>query len=148
MNYLKTFVLILTVNAMLLYITSCNKDKKQTPTTQITYINRVAQDSAYRVGKWVSCRDSIGNPWGSVQDTLWFVNDTLVGYSSGGTSYWYGPYFFWNNNYFVFTDPGITSQTVHGTYKELCYTNNDTFQIVWGTAQAYPRPFNYVKVKE
>ena len=146
MSSLKIILPAFAIFVFSLYISSCSKDHKEGP-AQITYVNRVAQDSIYRLGKWVSCRDSIGNPWGSVQDTLWFVSDTLVGYSSGGTPYWFGSYSFWLNGYFVFTDPGITSQTVHGTFKDLCYTHNDTFQIVWGTAQAYPKPINYVKMK-
>lgn len=40
------------------------------------------------------------------------------------------------------------SLTVRDTLKLQCYTDNDTFQIIWGTNQAYPQPFNYVKVKE
>jgi hypothetical protein len=143
----KTVLTGVTLIIAIICIEACNKDKTS-QTQQVTYLNRVLQDSAYRLGKWVSINDSAVIPYGSVEDTIWFVSDSIAGYSGNGQPYQFGKYHFWLYGYIDFELPGIWYAATPQTIQEQCYTHGDTFQIVWGTNTADPRYENYVKVPQ
>ncbi len=142
---------ILLVNTIIIgfLITSCTKDKAEVKTDDtgatINHVvehgfrNRVSQDPLYRNGKWVSARNPATSPYGTLQDTLWFVDDTLSGYSNHGLPYEYRKFRF-ETYYITFYISG------HDSIRLQCYTFNDTFQIIWGSTQ-FPNPFNYIKLQ-
>ncbi len=80
----------------LFFIISC---KKNFPTKiNIQYEDRVAQDTNYRKGKWYSTMPWTNQAINPDLDTIWFINDSLAGWTGQGGN----PYVFWKT---YFPDP-------------------------------------------
>lgn len=129
----------------LLVAVACKKEKPTKPTYLLTpdppprktqcEISRFSCDSILRKGKWVEYPDKgIG---GVVEDTLYFVNDTLMGFTSGDfpinnpyryTKYWFSGHYIYYYSWWI-----PNSDPTKPTY--IFTTYNDTtkiFYIHWG----------------
>jgi len=103
-------------------------------------INPVACDFEFREGKWLEIQDSIDAIY-YIPDTIWFIEDSLIGWAFGGDPYRILTGYFQFNQ--IYTQPWnsggqgpVSSTGVYTTY-------NDTtgyFRIHWFSQT---NPFNY-----
>jgi hypothetical protein len=77
MRPIKCSIILLTA-AFLLLVFSCHKNNTPKP---VQYLDRVAQDTAYRFGKWYSVTPWTNQYYSPYLDTIWFINDTLAGWT-------------------------------------------------------------------
>jgi hypothetical protein len=144
MNHIKSNALLAIV-CFLMFIFSCQKNRKVTP--EKTYTNRVLQDSTYRVGKWISLKDSVTQQ-NFVPDTLWFLSSSSCYYCFGGQPcqswHYYFDTVFYNINFIA---PDAIYPSRLDTVQWQCYTTNDTFQILWFSATSSQKLVNYVKLR-
>ncbi len=88
MNLIKSIVSFLLAFIFLSQIVSCGRKESSPVPTPL--IDSVAQDPSFRMGKWYSVSNGAGfnfttNP---LLDTIWFINDTLAGWTNtGGNPY-------------------------------------------------------------
>ena len=147
---IKYFICGLFGTIFLLNIIACGKKNPELVT--IHYIDRVAQDSSFRLGKWCSVSDGAGFHFTSnpLLDTIWFVGDSLAGWSNWGVSpYLFRPTYFSGPDSIVYVtpDPFITG-TLDTSYHECGMTQTgDTFIIFWVTSNYQVFGEHYVKLK-
>jgi hypothetical protein len=117
----------------LLHIVSCGKQGGYTS----AYVDKVAQDPSYRMGKWYSVTDSGSIPGynhNTRLDTIWFISDSLAGWSGfGGNPYVYWPTYFAGpyNIVYVASNPLDTTQKDTVLHQCGMTTVGDTFVIYW-----------------
>jgi hypothetical protein len=133
MYHIKNIVITLAICIFLVLAMSCKKKGQGT----ITYQNRVAQDPSYRMGKWYSIMPWTNQGANPNLDTIWFINDTLAGWSTfvPGNLYAYAYY----KTYFpdlyhiaiIAPDPTVTGKIDTGINECGMTASGDTFAIFW-----------------
>ncbi|MCW3128215.1 MAG: hypothetical protein JWO03_3873 [Bacteroidetes bacterium] len=122
---------------------------------QIQYRNRVAQDLSYRLGKWYSISDGAGYGFteSPLLDTIWFISDTLAGWSHfvphDPHAYAFRKTYFQRNNYIVFLAQNPLDTLKTDTVVNQCgmTVTGDTFVIYWDTGFGDLFPEHYLKKK-
>jgi hypothetical protein len=116
----------------------------------------VAQDSAYRKGKWYSISNGQGFNFNTnrLLDTIWFISDSLAGWNyNTNTPNVYVIRKTYFSDYFhiciIAPDPNYISEMDTFIYQCAMTTTGDTFGIYWPEPLPGPPFFNemYVKVK-
>ena len=138
---------LLVISFMLVALFSCHKP-------QTVYQNRVAQDASYRMGKWYSVSDTMGDASigvNSLLDTIWFINDTLAGYT-GFVPYQPRVYVFWKTYFsdasdIVYLAPNVQNPSHIDVISHQCAMSGDTFVIWWDLNAQPPQVERYLKMK-
>ena len=156
----KTILFLLLIIALLAQVGSCTKDYANLniihQDTTIHYQNRVAQDSNYRKGKWYSISDGAGYGFtvSPLLDTIWFISDSLAGWThtvpSNVHAYSFRKTYFKDNYHIVFLAQNVDTPSKMDSVVLLCgitSLSQDTFCIFWyNWGQLFQE--NYVKLKE
>jgi len=129
---------------------SCKKDHGRT-TPPIVYADRVAQDSAYRIGKWYSVSNGAGYNFTSnpLLDTIWFISDSMAGWTGfGGNPYVFRPTFFKGTNSIVYiTQNPLDTNKIDTIIHQCAMTSvGDTFIIYWFVTGYRVFPECYLKM--
>ena len=137
---------------LVLGLYSCHKSPQYIGTQ-----NRFAYDPSYRIGKWYSISDTTGDSKlgvNSLRDTIWFINDTLAGWTgfkSGSQQY---DYAFWKTYLdpqsiynIIYLAPGNPDTTKTDTIKHQFGFNGDTMTIFWDDWTTPPQTERYLKKK-
>jgi hypothetical protein len=135
----ESLALCLCVLFFLTCIVSCKRGSESTK-----YLDRVAQDEGYRLGKWYSVSDTSGDAVrqiNSLLDTIWFINDTLAGWTGfgGGNPYLYRTTYFPDPFHIVFLAQDIQNPNKIDTATNQCGMTaiGDTFIIYWFNPATY-----------
>ena len=141
--------------AIALYGVSCTKDKTASNTNAFFWSNRLAQDSAFRMGKWYSISDGVGFNFSNspLLDTIWFLPGSIAGWSHFVP---YNPYafafrttFFPDNYHIAYLVHNLADTNKIDTVILQCGMNatQDTFGIYWPEASFKVFLEQYVKRK-
>jgi hypothetical protein len=147
MQAIKYIFARLLILIFLSHLLSCGKKEQRT-----SYADIVAQDPSYRMGKWRSVSNGAGfnfttNP---LLDTIWFISDSLAGWSFGGRPYLFRATYFSGIYSIVYLAPNPLDTVKIDTTIQQCgmTTSGDTFTIYWPISGLYEVfPEEYVKVK-
>ena len=148
---LKYVACVLIVFVSLLHILSCSR-QESTP-APIPLADSVAQNPSYRLGTWYSVTDSGSVPGynhNTKLDTIWFINDSIAGWSGfGGNPYVYWPTYFSDPYHIVYVapDPINTSKLDTDVHECGMTTKGDTFVVYWQLSNFQLLDEHYLKVK-
>jgi hypothetical protein len=144
---IKSLFSLLIALCTLMQIASCTKEVTSTPLVKPKpivqpvkpkkpYFNRLAQDSNYRKGKWYSVSDGAGYGFSTdpLLDTIWFISDSLAGWTGFAKC---NNCYTYMQTYFPYTYQ-IAYKITHPVTKQLveirvnCFTsfNDDTITLV------------------
>lgn len=145
---MKKLMLVICIS---LSLYDCKKEKPNNQ--QVVYVDRIAQDLNYRLGKWYSVSNGAGYgmTYNPLLDTIWFVSDSgaeWIGY--GLSSYTYRTTYF-TSPYIMVTlgQDRIDTSKLDTTYLNCGATvSNDTFAIYWPLSSGSTFPEQFVKLKE
>ena len=128
---------------------SCHRENPY-PNLQTQFV----KDLGFRLGKWYSITDSgtTSQTHNTSLDTIWFVNDTLAGWTGfGGHPYvFYKTYFDPKSIYniiYIAPDP-IISRKMDTCMHQYGFTHTgDTLTIYWNFTTNPPQVERYLKMK-
>jgi hypothetical protein len=152
METIKSTVTFLLVLSLLAILSSCTKDKAEmAPVPPVRYIDRVAQDLNYRLGKWYSISDGAGYGFtrSPLLDTICFISDSIAGWTGfGGQPYSYFKTYFKDPFHIVHLvpDPNIVGKIDTGINECGMTLTGDTFTIFWDDGYG-TFPESYLKKK-
>jgi hypothetical protein len=132
-------------------ILSCSKKESPPPPTPLA--DSVAQDPAYRLGKWYSITDSGSIPGynhNTRLDTIWFMGDSLAEWSGfGGNPYVSWPTYFSGPYHIVYIAPDPLHTGKFDTVLHECgmTLGGDTFTIYWPIVGNQVLVEEYIKKK-
>jgi|GEM_PF-3011304 hypothetical protein len=139
MKLIKYTLACLVTIAFLIHVLSCGK--KEQPSAPIPLIDSVAQDPAFRLGKWYSISNGAGfnfvtNP---LLDTIWFISDSFAGWTNyGGNPYVFRTTYFNGLYYIVTVAPNPFDTVKLDTSSIQCgmTTTGDTFILFKPTSNS------------
>ena len=141
------WIKLLVVGILFIGALSCHKPPP-------LYQNRVAQDPSYRMGKWYSVSDTTNDSKlevNSLLDTIWFINDTLAGWTgfipNQPHNYSFWTTYFLGANYIVYLAPNIQNPAKIDTIIHQCAMSGDTFVMVWDLTTYPAQTQSYLKAK-
>jgi hypothetical protein len=151
---MKWISLLIIVLAVTLWFSACHHDN------QPTYLNtqtQFADDLNFRLGKWYSITDS-GTTSASnntALDTIWFINDTLAGWT-GFVPYQPNVYAFFKTYIdptsiyhiiYIAPDPLIQGKIDTDSHEFGFSPKGDTMTIWWDFTRTPPLTEQYLKMK-
>jgi hypothetical protein len=134
MRPIKACIIAIILCVFIIAAISCKKKEQNKP---IVYADRIVQDSAYRIGKWYSIMPWTNQSVSPYLDTIWFINDTLAGWSAFVPD---SPYAYsFRKTYFpdiyhiamIAPDPMISGKMDTGINECGMTATGDTFAIYW-----------------
>jgi hypothetical protein len=139
MLIIKKFASMLLI-AICILLSSCYKDKSTDTKSQTKYINRLAQEPDFRIGKWYSISDGKGFGFtrSPLLDTIWFISDSIAGWTGrspnpNSNEYVFTKTFFPDVSHIASLFPNSNDPFKVDTVLLQCNTtfSGDTFSIFW-----------------
>jgi hypothetical protein len=119
---------------ILFWVFSCSKPSQPYPQQEF------ASDLNFRLGKWYSISDTVGDfklGVNSLLDTIWFINDALAGWT-GFVPYQPRAYVFWKTYVdpksiynLIYLAPDNLNPSLTDTVSHQFSVNGDTLTILW-----------------
>lgn len=135
---IKNSIVIIATILFSIFFSSCHKEEKKEQ--QKKYINRIAEDLQYRLGKWYCVTDmqkEYNMTRNSFLDTVWFISDSVAGWTGfspdGSNNYEYRKTYFRDYFHLIFLaqNPIDTNKIDTATYQCGITPIGDTMTIYW-----------------